>query len=208
MIVWGGVACVFIAAGALLLPAIAKNRAAADRLEAFGNLRSLTLCFLEFDSEFGEFPGAATARNVKASTGTPLTLGSTSSNQIFRQLIAYGLKSEKPFWACNAGPKRPDDNFRDDAHALVPGECGFAYVAGLSSSVHPDTPLLLTPMIPGTTLFDPGPFKGEALVSTVGGTTRLLPISSSGQVMFGGKDLFDLSQPFWHGKKPDLKWQE
>ena len=120
------------------------------------NIRSLGLALYEFDREYARFPDASTAPLVKASSGTPLTLGHSSSNQLFRQLIATGLKSEKSFYARIDGSKRPDDLFHDDAHALAPGECGFAYIAGLDGSMAPETPVIVSPLIPGTTALIPG----------------------------------------------------
>ena len=185
-----------------------KEGKAAACTEAFNNLRAISVSFIDFDSEYGAFPSAATAPEVKSTTGTPLTLGSSSSNQIFRQLIAHGLKSEKPFWAANASAKKPDDLFHDDVHALAPGECGYAYIAGVSSSSPGDAPLVVSPLIRGSTSFDRTVFGGKAVVLTANGLTRLFNIHPSGKVIIGGKDIFDPSQPFWGGKAPDIKWQE
>lgn len=185
-----------------------KQGKAAACDEAFRHLQSTSLALFDFDSEYGAFPSAATAPEVKSATGTPLTLGDTSSNQIFRQLIAHGLKSEKPFWAANASSKKPDDLFHDDAHALAPGECGYAYITGLSSSSHGGAPLVVAPLIRGSTNFDSAVFGGRAVVLTANGITKFYPIAPNGKVMVGGKDIFDPSQPFWGGKAPDIKWQE
>ena len=124
---------------------VSQQRKAADRTKALGNIRQQGLPLFEFDAAFGRFPDASTASLVKAATGTPLTLGHSSSNQLFRQLIATGLKSEKPFYAAIAGSKKPDDLFHDDANALAPGECGYAYIAGLDGSMDPNTPVIVSP---------------------------------------------------------------
>ncbi len=189
-----------------LLSLRARNIAVTS--EAMGNAVSVSYSLMEFESEYGIFPDATTAPLVKSTTATPLTLGSSSSNQLFRQLLATSLKSEKPFYAAIKGSRRPDDLFHDDAHALEPGECGFAYIAGLHSGMHPDTPVLVSPLIPGTTRFDPKPFRGKAIVLRLGISPGVEPIDSSGRIMIGGKDLFDPSQPWWRGKMPDIKWQE
>lgn len=64
-------------------------------------------------------------------------------------------------------------------------------------------PVLLAPMIPGTTLFDPEPFKGKAVVVRVDGTVTSEAIMEDGRVNTGmGKTLFDPDAPHWHGTTP------
>ena len=179
-----------------------------DRTEIMNNALQIRLLLSEFDSEYGCFPDASTISKVKESTGTALTLGDGSSNKLFRQLIAYGLKSEKPFWAKTKDtPKKPDNIFDSDRTALAPGECGFAYVAGLSSKDDPDTPVLLTPMLKGQTKFDRSQDKGKAVILFLD-SARVLPIEKDGRVLINGMDIFDPRQPFCKGKAPDIKWPE
>ena len=197
---------------ALLAPVFLRRpRGGDERTEAMNNMRSVGMMLLEFDNEYGNLPSATTAIQVKSATSTPLTLGNTSSNQLFRQLLAGGGgKSEKPFWAKTAiSPKKPDDVFHNDATAIAPGECGFAYIAGLESSDDPDTPVLMAPLLPGKLTFDPKPFAGKAVVLFLNNSATALPIDKHGQVILkNGLDLFDPRQPFWHGKAPDVKWPE
>jgi type II secretory pathway pseudopilin PulG len=192
----------------LFAPVVLKSRKASDRTEAINNIKQIGLALQEFDSTYGCFPDASTVARVKADTKTPLTLGTASSNQLFRQLIATGLNSEKPFYAKLKGARRSDDLFTDDAHALAPGECSFAYVAGLSSSMDPDTPVVMTPMIPGTTQFDTKIYAGKAVILKLDNSASAIPINSSGHAVLNHMNLFDPRQPFWHGKVPDLKWPE
>ena len=192
----------------LFLPPIMGDQNAADLSEASSNLRSLSLNLYSFDEEYGSFPDASTAIDVKDSTGTPLTLGDSSSNQLFRQLIATAGKSEKIFWAkTSPTARKPDDIIDSDATALAPGECSFSYVSG-RSSYGTGTPVVMTPLIPGTTRFDPKPFGRKAVVFFVGTGVQVLPIDSSGRVLVNGRDLFDPAQPYWRGIPPDLKWPE
>ena len=207
-ILWLGGISIFFVCALPLYTSISKQRTAAVRTWALGNVRQMGISLFEFDARYGRFPDATTAAKVKADTGTALTLGGATSNEVFRQLIAYGLKSEKPFYAEIAGSKKPDDRYHDDAHALVPGEVGFAYIAGLDSSADPGTPIIVSPLIPGTTLFDPKPFGGRAVILRLDNSAAPLPIDPAGRVLLGGKDIFDPSQPFWKGKTPDIKWQE
>jgi hypothetical protein len=192
----------------LFLPPVMGDRKVADLTEASSNLRALSFNLYSFDEEYGSFPDASTAVDVKDCTGTPLTLGDSSSNQLFRQLIATAGKSEKIYWAkTSPTARKPDDIIDSDATALAPGECSFSYVSGRSSS-GTGTPVVMTPLIPGTTRFDPKPFGRKAVVFFVGDGVQILPIDSSGRVLVNGRDLFDPAQPYWRGKTPDLKWPE
>jgi hypothetical protein len=173
------------------------------------NIRQVGLCLFEFDAEFGRFPDATTIAAVKASSSTPLTLDDSSSNKLFRQLIANGLKSEKPFWCkTSTTKKKPDDVFHSDSTALRPGECGFAYIAGLSSSGAPETPLVMSPLEKGKTTFDRKPYQGRAVILFLDNSAKALPIERDGRVLINGMDIFDPRQPFWNGKAPDIKWPE
>lgn len=172
------------------------------------NLRYIGPALFQFEAKYGCFPDATTASKVKADTGTPLTLGSATSNQLFRQLLASGFNNEKAYHAKINGSRKPDNLFHDDAHALAPGECGYAYIAGFDSSCDPGTILVVCPLIPGTTLFDPKPFGGKAVILYADCSATVMNIDPSGRVMWRGKDIFDPSQPIWKGKAPDIKWQE
>ena len=134
----------------------------------------------EFDAEYGSFPDNNTAEDVKESTGTALTFGGNFSNDYFRQLIAYGLKSEKPFW-CKTGfsPKKPDDVFNVPAKALEAGEVGFSYIMmtqtdGQSSSGDPGRPVVVAPSFKAQTdwTFDPEPYGEKAVVLRIDGSAK------------------------------------
>ena len=181
-----------------------------DRQEAMNHLRQVWLSLAEFEEIYGRFPDSSTIPDVIDETKTVLPLDDTSSNKLFRQILADGtVRSEKPFWAKTAiSPRKPDDDFRTDASALSPGECGFAYIAGLASTHDPAAPVALAPLLRGRTTFDREPFQGQAVVLFSDGVVRSLPIKKSGQVMYGGMDLFDSRQSFWKGRAPDIKWPE
>ena len=201
---------VFVIAIPVMYPIVFKQRdQGMYRTEALNKVRQIGLCLFEFEAEYGQFPDKATAAKVKEATGTPLTLGDGSSNQLFRQLLAFGARGEDLFWTWTPdSDRRPDQVFTSDATALEPGECSFAYIAGLSSSSPSGTPVLMAPMIPGTTTFDRKFFKGMAIVLFLGNSAQPLPIDKSGHVVINGMDLLDPSQPFWKGKAPDIKWPE
>ena len=94
---------------------------------------------------------------------------------------------------------------------FLPYGADFTYITGLSSKSHPDTPVLLTPVIPGTFTFDPEPLEGYAVILHINGIVNAYPIDrASKRVIFGpgGMDIFDPRQPFWSGKRPDIRWPE
>lgn len=189
----------------VVLPAV-KNYA---HTEAFNNLRQIGMMLAEFDSEYGRFPDASTIPAVKAASGTPLTLNDHSSNMLFRQLMVSGVLSEKPFWAKTSFTlKTYDDVHSTDATMLAPGEMAFAYIPGHSAKSHPETPVVMAPLLAGKRTFERKSFQGRAVVLFADSSVRVLPIDKHGRAILKGMDLFDPRQPFWGGKAPDIKWAE
>jgi hypothetical protein len=210
MILWiGGISILLIF---LSLPIITSgNRRGGrgfDQVAATNNIKQVHLALLDFGSDYGAFPDASTISAVKAKTSTTLALGSSTSNELFRQLIAAGTTtSEKVFWTKSAGtPRKPNDILGADT--LKKGECAFTYIAGLSFSSDPATPVAMVPVIPGTWEFDPKPFGGRAVVLRIDGSVKVETIDKHGHVLIGGMNLFDPRQPYWRGKAPDIKWPE
>jgi hypothetical protein len=215
-IVWAGAISLLVVLGYLFMPpAVSSGYPIPQRVEALSNSRQIVLNLYAFEEEYGRYPDATTIPAVQADTGTTFTLGDSSSNQLFRQLLATVGRSEKIFWAKTATtPKKPNDILGADA--LLPGECAFTYIAGLTSTSHPDAPILMTPVVPGTLKFDPKPFGGEAIIvfldgsgaDLVGSSSTRIPIDKNGDVIVNGMNLFDPRQPYWRGKAPDIKWPE
>lgn len=209
-LIWkiGGFSVLGLALLVTAAPFLLKSRKASDRTEALNNIRQIGLGLFEFDRDYGRFPDATTIPEVKTRTSTKLTLDDSSSNMLFRQLLVTGLKSERPFYAKIPKAKLPDEHFNTDGKALDKGECAFSYVAGLSSSSDPATPLVMTPLISGTTNFMyPGAFKEKAILLRVDSSATAIPIKKNGHgVDAAGKDIFDPAQPYWKGAKPNLKW--
>ena len=180
-----------------------------NRTQAISNLHQIGLALFEFDSEYGSFPSADTIADVREETGTDLELGDASSNQLFRQLIATGLKSEKPYFCYRPPPARRPDDVVTKGKALEPGECSWGYVAGLNSALAPGTPIVFGPLVPGTRRFDPIPMRGKAIILSADNSVRAGEIDpKTGQVMENGMDIFDPRQPWWGGKTPDIKLPE
>jgi len=177
-----------------------------DRNATETSIRVVATGLLEFERTYHRFPDSTTAPMVKARSGTPLTLGDSSANQLFRQLLATGAVQERAF----NSPRTvlPDGVFSSDATALTPGECSFAYIPGLDSKSEPGSPVLATPMDGITGKFDRARFNGSAIIGFADGTVSRLPIDKHGQVQLNGMDIFDPRQTFWKGKPPDIKWPE
>jgi hypothetical protein len=208
-----GVGSVLLVA-AFVLKTYLFQRIGEDINEARNNLRSMSLALCEFEAAYGSFPNAATAVAVKQTTETHLPLGSESSNDLFRQLLAAEIStSESIFYAKIPDTHPPDNLYHDGSCALVEGEVGFSCMVGLDSKSHPNRPLVVTPLVPGTNKFDPIPFNGKAIIlrvnSGVEGRIEVLPITSRGEVIdASGKHILDPSNPIWNGEIPTIAWPQ
>jgi hypothetical protein len=207
-----GMVAALVYAG-IYLP-VSRKRNEAYLNEARSNLRSMSCAMGEFDSEYGAFPNAETAKRVVEVTESKLQLGDGSANEIFRQLIASEIcNSEGVFYAKIPGTRKPDHDFSKPGKALTKGEVGYSYILGQSSRSPVETPLVVTPLVPGTNRFDPKPFKGMAVIMRVGSTRNgsidVLPINSRGEVIdSSGKHLLSADHPLWGGKAPVIVWPE
>ena len=176
--------------------------------EEVSNARQIGLALFEFESEYGTYPDAATVMRVRSETKTTLNLGTKSSNDFFRQLLAANCtQSEIMFYAKGASVHRPDGVI-EGAKALDKGECGFTYFLGASKLDNLSRPLVAAPMIPGTDRFDPKPFKGKAVVLNMDNSVITLPIDKMGHVISAGKNLMDPSNPIWDGHPPVIAWPD
>ncbi|MES2440404.1 MAG: hypothetical protein V4584_15145 [Verrucomicrobiota bacterium] len=172
------------------------------------NLRQIGLALFEFENAYGSYPDAITIDAVRKSSGSDLPLGTKTSNDFLRQLIASGMtRSESMFYAKIRGSKKPD-NLIDASNALVKGEVGFSYLSGLSSAGDPTRPIAVTPLIPGTDRFDPKPFKGKAVILRIDSSVSSMTINKNGHVMEGRWNLLDPAHPMWGGKPPVIVWPD
>lgn len=166
------------------------------------------LVLFEFEQEYGSMPDFSTPNTVIKRTGTGLSLGSKSSNDFFRQLIAADIATnENIFYAHVAGTHKPDNVFTG-SKALEKGECGFTYLLGATEGGDPHRPLVVTPMIPGTDRFDPKPFEGKLVVLRADNSVTSLAIDKQGHAIFEGRNLMDPKHPVWQGKPPSIAWPE
>ena len=94
------------------------------------------------------------------------------------------------------------------SEALKKGECGFAYISGLPIAGNPNRPIILTPLIPGTTKFDPKPFDGKAIVLHIDNSVTTFEIKKDGTIHDKHGDILSPNHPFWNGKAPDIRYPE
>jgi prepilin-type N-terminal cleavage/methylation domain-containing protein len=134
------------------VPVILKQQKKSAVAEALSNSKEIGMAMMNFDGDYGSFPSDATAKTVRDNTNTALNLGSASSNDYFRQLIAASyIDSEKIFYAKTLYTHKPD-NVLTGAKCLENGEVGFGYIMASaseaqSSSGNSSRPLLITPLL-------------------------------------------------------------
>jgi len=192
----------------LTAPLVIRQRKKADQTEAISNARSFGVALFEFKEEYGSYPNDATATAVANATSTEKITGSTANDR-FRQLIhAQVTQSEMPFYAHIQGTHKPDNRIDGD-NALTQGECGFAYIENPKTPDEAVRPIAITPLVSGTTRFDPMPFDGKAVILWTDNSVRSLPIDrKSGQVMLDGRNLLDPNHPVWGGQPPVISLPE
>jgi hypothetical protein len=184
------------------------SRRATGQTIAVNNARQIGIALFEFETEFGSFPDASTVAAVQARPGTDLNLGTKSSNDFFRQLIASGISQSEPMFYAKINRSNKPDGIFTKGQALSTGECGFTYFRGAKITDNPERPLLVTPMIPGTDRFDPKPFKGKAVVLKLDYSVTSLPIDKDGHLMINGRNLMDPNHPIWGGHPPVIAWPD
>ncbi|MGB6222068.1 hypothetical protein [Haloferula sp.] len=197
---WGmivvGVFVVFVLAG-LSAPMVLRCKKAPERTQAISNAKQVGLALLEFDQEFGSFPDEETAAMVKKSSETKLDLSGTSSNAMFRQLIAFGIQSEDIFYCLHPEGIRKPDRKMGPGKALEAGEVGFSYLMngneGQNTSDNPGRAVLAAPMKIGTEEFWSKPYQGKAVILRLDNSVDAPLIrKADGKVSVGnGKTLFD-----------------
>jgi hypothetical protein len=196
----------------LLVQKIRTQHFKAITTQARGNLRSMGHALLEFQTEHGRFPDDSTAAILRAEYKTELPSKGHTSNDFLRQLIAAQMvPGETIFHAAIPGTHKPD-NIYQNGKALEKGECGFSYIVGLDGNdleKHPHCPIVLTPLIPGTTRFDPKPFNGQAIILRLDNSVAILPIQPNGDVLDpSGNPILSPNHSFWNGEAPQIAWPD
>ena len=193
------VVIVIIAALAgLTAPMVIRQRKKADQTEAVNNARQIGLALFEFETEYGSFPDAATAKEVAKNTDTT-EVTAIDANGRFRQMIRAGVApAESMFYSKTVYTKKPDNAFETDTKALAAGEVGFGMITrkddtGLSAAGNPSRPICATPFT--STLngeFDFDMYDGKAVVLKLDNSVTSLPIiKTSKLVKINGNNLTD-----------------
>lgn len=203
------VVIVIIAALAgLTAPMVIRQRKKADQTEAVSNARQIGLALFEFETAYNSFPDQNTVTEVQANTQTPLTLGTTTSNDFFRQLIAAEISSsEGMFYAKAAYSKKPDNIFNTADKALAKGEVGFGYImnntTAFSTAGNPARPIVCAPLYSadGTSISSDGQFDLDfydlkAVVLRIDNSVASLPLLRNTRLaqLGGGKNLLATGQ--------------
>jgi prepilin-type N-terminal cleavage/methylation domain-containing protein len=197
----------------LTAPMVIRQRKKADQTTATNNARQIGLALVEFDNDYGSYPGTSSIAQLDSSAEVKGTAGS-DSNGYFRALFQAGLtQSEDMFYAKAKSTIKPD-GIITSSECLKAGECGFGYLAvgteGLSSAGNPSRPLVIAPLTPGATTLDPEPFD-KNLVALRGDNSVVslkMTVTSGalvGTVKQGQEDLFAAANPIWGGTAPTIK---
>jgi hypothetical protein len=189
------------------LPEIAK----ANTTQAIQNARQIGMMLFEFDNDYGSFPSEKTLADVEKIVGEKLPVGDKASNTLFRQLFAAGItENETPFFANIPGVMKGREQEKPEK-ALTKGKNAFAYIAGLNTADNPNRPVVVCPLIPGTTKFDPKPFGGKAIILRIDCSVQVLSIEEDGTVLQGGVELLSKDHPIWKdmdGKALDIRYPD
>ena len=169
-------------------------------VRAVNNARQIGLGLFEFENEFGAFPNEETAAAIKLASGTSARLGAATANDCFYQLVAANIVMAPAIFTW--------EEPRQDKDPVGLEKCAFSFLSGMNAAGHPDRPLAVAPMVPGTGIFDRKALGGKAVVLRVDNSVISLPIEQDGTVFMNGMDLFDPAQPFWAGKVPPIRWPE
>jgi prepilin-type N-terminal cleavage/methylation domain-containing protein len=177
------------------VPAIIAQKKKGDRSEATMNAKQIGLALFGFDEDYGSYPSPATAEEVKENNpDTTMTLGNSSSNDYFRQLLAAGhMDQEKPFYAKAPYTKKPDNDM-SGSEALDNGEVGFAYIMAsqteaLSSSGNSARPIIAAAVYNGLSdgTFDLDVYDKKAVILRLDNSASVESIRPSDKrVLVGG----------------------
>ncbi|MES2981444.1 MAG: hypothetical protein V4727_03940 [Verrucomicrobiota bacterium] len=181
-----------------------------NKAPAISNLKQIGLALFDFENDYGSYPDSETAKDVTdAFPNHGHDLSGNSSNALFRQLIATGMiPDEEFFYTESRNSRKPDGNIAP-GEALKKGEVGFAYISGQASAGNPSRILLLSPLIPGTTKFDPKPYDGNAIALHIDQSASVYKIGKDGHIYDkNGLDILSPEHPRWNGKAPTIHYPE
>jgi len=185
---------VFLAVVVVIMatPVVMKSSKKAPATTAVSNAKQIFYLLVEFDGDYGRFPSDATANeheDLKGYTGK-------YSNDYFGQFFGGGYTSSEEIFYAKGGSsskKKPDNVISNRSDQLSEGECGFAYIKGLSTNSLSDTPVLLTPMYGDGYKFNTDALGGKAVVLRIDGAVKQLLIDKKSHLakIGDGKTLFE-----------------
>lgn len=185
---------------------MAYQETLAYRTMAVSKARQIGLALFEFEAEYGFFPNAETAVTVKQATEFQGKLKAETANDCFFQLVAAGIVQDASIFELGKEKEGPGAVQKPVAAADRLEKCSFAIITARSAAGHPGRPLVVAPLIKGTTLFDPKALGGKAVVLKRDNSVTSVPIDAEGRAIIDGRDLFDPGQPYWKGEEPSVKW--
>lgn len=174
---------------AMATPVIMKQQKKAAMTEATSNAKQVFYLMVDFDNDFGEFPGDETA--IDELSG----YSGNNSNDYLAQLIEGGYtQSEEIFYAKGGGSsnKKPDNVTSTKSDQLKTGECGFAYIKNQSTSDNSARPIVMAPYDTNKK-FKKDPYDGKAVVLRIDGAVKQLRLGKNDLLakIPGGKTLFE-----------------
>ena len=200
---------IFLFVSFLSTPLVIRSAVKSPRTEATSNAKQIGLALYSFEDEYGSYPNESTVALINENNPDSVyDCSGKSSNAAFRQLMKTEItESEQMFYAKIKGSVKPD-GIIIPSEALKKGEVGFSYISGVSTKDDPATPLILTPLIPGTTKFDPKPFDGTAIILHIDQSVSRHVIHKDGHVYDKDGDILSSEHPIWKGKAPDIRYPE
>ncbi len=170
------------------------------------NARQVHGMLTEFSEEFYAYPNDVTAgadADLKEFTGD-------HSNDYLGQILAGGfVDTEENFFARDGSSsgvtKEADNKFNTKEETLATGECGLAYVKGLSSSSKSTLPVLMAPMDSKTT-FNESAYGNNAVAVRVDGSAQTYRLSKKRQAKLAdGNTLFQSGEDtMWGDIEPEV----
>lgn len=202
------IACLVILVVLITAPVVMRLNKKAATVSTATNAKQVYLYLIEFDQDYGSFPGDSTAK-IHRHEEDPDKVDDLRfckgdySNDYLAQLLAVGEVADKSIFLA---PQKQSDISKSsknfiNSKTLEAGECGFSYVKSQATNDNIGRPVLLAPMTGEGVAFDPEPYDGKAVVLRIDGAAKLLRINKDGLAKVDkGKPLFDTG--------PDTVWEE
>ena len=169
------VIAIIAALAALSTPVVLKQQKKASLAQGVNNAKQISYLMKDFEEQNGVYP------TVDASDGYG---AAATSDLIFKKFYAAGNwdGDEEVFHAKTPFTIKPDGDEgavpATDALCLAPGECGFGYSAGLSSSNNASLPLVYAPLLTTAAMtFDTQSWGGSGCYLEISGAVKTVGIN-------------------------------